>query len=179
MIESASHAATEQELDEEAARPVVFEALLTPYRSLSPRGFLILMSAVACVAFAAGMTFFQLGAWPVPGFMGAEVLLIYGAFKINYRRAKGFERLELTADRLTVRRVDHWGEETTWRFQPYWLRIEIADPPEPDSPLSLRSHGRSLTIGGFLSAQERLELAKTLRAELAKLRQPAPPAPAA
>lgn len=155
---------------------VVFEALLTPHRSLSPRGFVLLMSAIAGVAFVAGMAFFLMGAWPVFGFMGLEVLLVWLAFRVNYRRANAFEELRLTDERLTVRRVDHCGEEKTWRFQPYWLQVEIADPPEPDSPLSLRSHGRSLAIGGFLTAGERLELARRLEAELAKLRRPAPPA---
>jgi uncharacterized membrane protein len=153
-----------------AGGPILFEALLTPHRSLGPRGFLLLMAGIAGVAFTAGLAFALMGAWPVFGFMGLEVLLVYGAFRINYRRAAAFERLELTRERLTVRRVDARGAEKTWRFQPYWLRVEIADPPEPGSPLSLRSHGRTLTIGGFLSAEERLALARTLQAELAKLR---------
>lgn len=156
--------------------PVLFEAVLTPHRSLGPRGFVILMSAIAAVAFTAGLAFFLLGAWPVVGFMGLEVLLVWVAFRVNYRRANAFEQLELTADRLTVRKVDPWGAETTFGFQPYWLRVEIADPPEPDSPLSLRSHGRSLIIGGFLSAEERLQLARTLRVELDKVRRPSTPA---
>ncbi len=167
-----------QRSGEPAAGPggPVFEALLTPHRSLSPRGFVFLMSGIAGVAFAAGLAFFLLGAWPVVGFMGLEVLLVYGAFRINYRRANAFERLELTPERLTVRKVNHYGEETSFGFQPAWLKVEIADPPEPDSPLCLRSHGRSLTIGGFLSAEERLALANTLRRELAKLREPMFPA---
>lgn len=163
----------------DTGEPILFEALLTPHRSLGPRGFLLLMGAIAGVAFTAGLAFALMGAWPVFGFMGLEVLLVYGAFRINYRRAAAFERLELTRERLTVRRVDARGAEKTWRFQPYWLRVEIADPPEPGSPLSLRSHGRSLAIGGFLSAEERLALARTLQAELAKLREtPTDPAPA-
>lgn len=156
--------------------PILFDALLTPHRSLGPRGFLGLMCAVAGVAFLAGLAFVLLGAWPVFAFMGLEVLLVYVAFRVNYRRAGAFERLELTRERLTVRRVDHWGQERTWRFQPYWLQVEIADSPEPDSPLRLHSHGRSLTIGSFLSAEERLDLARTLRCELDKLRRPCAPA---
>lgn len=171
-----SDIAEEASAREQSRRPIVFEALLTPHRSLGPRGFLVLMSAIAGVAFIAGMAFFVLGAWPVFGFMGLEVLLVYIAFRVNYRRADAFERLELTPDRLTVRRVDHWGEEAVWQFQPYWLQVEIADPPENDSQLSLRSHGRSLTIGSFLSPQERLDLARSLRAELTKLREPQTPA---
>lgn len=154
---------------ETAEAPVLFDATLTPHRSLSPRGFLILMAVICAVSFAAGLAFFLAGAWPVVGFLGLDVLLIYLAFRINYRRARRFETLELTAGNLTVRRVDHWGKESRWRFQPTWLQVQIDDPPAHHSQLTLRSHGRSLTIGAFLTSEERLELARALRRALAKL----------
>jgi uncharacterized membrane protein len=148
--------------------PVLFGATLTPHRSLSPRGFVFLMAAVCAVSFIGGVVFFLAGAWPVVGFLCLDVVLIYGAFRLNYRHGRMFETLELTVRDLTVRRVDHWGKESNWRFQPTWLQVMIDEPPAHDSQLTLRSHGRSVTIGAFLTAGERLELAKALRRALAK-----------
>lgn len=149
----------------------VFDALLTPYRSLGPRGFLLVMGLIGTISFVAGLAFFLAGAWPVVGFMGLDVLLVWMAFRLNYRSARQFERLHLTRESLRVERVTHHGERRLWSFEPAWLRVEIDDPPEPDSPLTLASGRRRLSIGSFLSAEERLELAEALRAALAKTRE--------
>src|SRR6188508_3453786 len=82
-----------------------FRVLLTPHRSLSPTGFMILMSAVCLVSFGTGLLFYLIGAWPVIGFMGLDVLLIYVAFKLNYREGRLYEMIDLQEDALTVTRV--------------------------------------------------------------------------
>ncbi len=147
---------------------VVFDAVLAPHRSLSPRGFVVLMCGICVVSFTAGLFFFLVGAWPVVGFMGLDVLLIYLAFRINYRRGRMYETLRLTPRRLAVRRVDSWGEARQWSFQPAWLQVLMDEPPGDHSRLILRSHGRSLAIGGFLTLEERVDLARTLRAAIAE-----------
>ncbi|MGD1880506.1 MAG: DUF2244 domain-containing protein [Kiloniellaceae bacterium] len=162
----------------------LFDAELKPHRSLSPRGFLILMTAVCTISFTGGLAFYLSGAWPVVGFLGADVVLIYVAFRINYRRGRLVERLHLTRDKLTVSRIWPGGRANTWEFQPTWLQV-VCDTPErtqgtvnavADNPLILRSHGRSLTIGGFLTQQERAEVAAALRAALIRAAQPCRPA---
>ena len=155
-----------------AAAPVLFDAVLTPHRSLSPRGFAILMTAAALIGFGFGAGFILLGAWPIFGFCGAEWLLFYYCFRLNYRAARRQERLRLTAEALTVERQDPHGRVQSWTFQPYWLRIEMDDPPDHGSQLALTSHGRRLTIGSFLSPRERADLAQALRAALAAARSP-------
>ncbi|MFC4351964.1 DUF2244 domain-containing protein [Fodinicurvata halophila] len=155
---------------EAVAEDILFDAVLMPHRSLSPRGFLILMTLIASFGFFAGVGFFLAGAWPVVGFMGLEYLLVYIAFRVNYRRGRMFEQLVLTRDDLVVRRVNHWGEETRWRLQPYWLRVDMRDPPEHDSQLTLRTHGKSLVIGSFLTPDERLSLAQALQSALDRVR---------
>jgi uncharacterized membrane protein len=148
----------------------VFDVLLTPHRSLSPRGFLMLMALVCAISFTAGLVFYLAGAWPVVGFLGLDVLLIYVAFRVNYRRAQMYETLHMTPHALTVRRVNHWGQERRWSFQPAWLQILMDDPPAHGSQLTLRSHGNSLVIGSFLTPIERLALARALRGALAESR---------
>ena len=80
---------------------------------------------------------------------------------------------------LTVRRFAPSGTVREWRFQPFWLRVDIDDPPANDSRLTLTSHGRGLTVGWFLTAPERFALAQALRAALARLRGGPNPEPAA
>ncbi len=164
---------TEDHSGATADEPVYFDVLMTPHRSLPPQGFVILMAAVGLISFGAGVVFFLVGAWPVIGFLGLDVLLIYMAFRFNYRQARMYESLRLTADRLEVRRVDHRGDEASWQFQPTWLQVMIDEPPRLNSPLTLRSHGRSLVIGAFLTPDEKLELARALRSALVEARAPA------
>lgn len=154
---------------------VYFDAILRPHRSLSPAGFAVLMSAVAIAGFGGGIAFLMMGAWPIFGFCGLEVALIYACFRLNYRSGEIFERVRLTDRALTVERHNLRGAPRGWSFQPYWLRVIMDDPPEHDSPLTLRSHGRSLVIGSFLTPEERLDFARALREALARQRA-APPA---
>ncbi len=156
----------------EDREPLLFDALLTPHRSLSPRGFAVLMAAICVVSFSAGLGFFLAGAWPVIGFLGLDVLLIYVAFRVNIRRGRMYESLRLTRAALTVQRVDHWGKATRWLFQPTWLQVMIDEPPRHESQLTLRSHGRSVTVGAFLTPAERLDVARALRRALAGLQGP-------
>ena len=158
---------------ETQAEPALFDAELTPHRSLSPRGFLVLMTVICAISFAGGLAFYLAGAWPVIGFLGADVLLIYIAFKINYRGGRLVERLHLTPDNLTVKRIWPNGKSRSWRFQPYWLQVVFDDPPRHESPLILRSHGQNLTVGSFLTKEERAEVAAALRLALSKTRHPA------
>ena len=156
---------------------LLFDAVLTPYRSLSPRGFAILMGTAGVIGFAFGASFIALGAWPIFGFCGAEWLLFYLFFRLNYRAARLQERIRMSHDLVTIERRDPRGRVKSWSFQPYWLRIEMDDPPEHESQLSLTSHGKRLTIARFLSPGERYELAQALRAALsAAKRGPLPSA---
>ncbi|RDD63372.1 DUF2244 domain-containing protein [Ferruginivarius sediminum] len=154
--------------------PVLFDAILTPHRSLSVRGFVTLMSAVCAISFFAGFGFFLMGAWPVVGFMGLDVLLIYAAFKINFRAARMYETVRLTRDDLLVERISPRGDKQRWQFQPAWLQVLMDDPPRHESQITLRSHGRSITIGSFLTAEERLDFAKALAQALDRAKSPSP-----
>jgi uncharacterized membrane protein len=168
-----------QASNRESTEPALFDAVLEPHRSLSQRGFLTLMAAIVVVSFAAGIAFTLMGAWPVFGFFGLDAALIYLAFKINYRSARMYETIRLTEDDLTVVRVNASGRIQRWSFQPYWLKVDMEDPPQQDSKLMLSSHGKSLVIGSFLAPHERAEFARALERALYKLRQPVTPASAA
>ncbi len=144
----------------------VFRAILHPHRSLGPKGFLLVMSAIGAVSFVTGLTFFLMGAWPVTGFFGLDVLLIYIAFKLNYRAARAYELVELTPSRLTLRRVSPSGESQTYEFNPYWVRLLFTEYPDGGTQLRLASHGRELEFGRLLNDDERRDFAQALKGAL-------------
>jgi uncharacterized membrane protein len=151
-------------------RPIFFERVLLPYRSLPPRGFNILMSVLAAISIAAGTLFVSLGAWPVCGFFGLDVGLVYLAFRLSYRSARQRETLRLADEALTVERVGIRGDRRLWRFQPFWVRVVFEERDDETNRLSLASHGRTLPIGTFLPPLVRREVALTLRDAVARWR---------
>ncbi len=174
-----SHPKTDPGEAAEAAT-VYFDATLSPHRSLSPQGFLVLMSAIAGGGFLIGFGFFLAGAWPVAGFCGLEIALVYLAFKLNYRDSRRREHLRLSRPGgLEVERVTPNGKASAVRLEPIWLKVEIDEPPEPDSQLRLTAHGKALVVGSFLSVGERVELAHALREALMRYRGGPLAAPAA
>ena len=93
------------------AQPELFSALLTPHRSLNRTGFLVLMGFLSVVSFAAGLAFLLMGAWPVFGFFGLDVLVIYWAFRVNFRRAQATEEILVTPSELRVPRARTWSPD--------------------------------------------------------------------
>jgi uncharacterized membrane protein len=155
---------------EAPARPLA-EVTLRPRRSLSRGGFVALMAVLIAFNFAAGIAFFLAGAWPVVGFMGLDVLLVWIAFRLSYGSARQSEHLALYPDRLELLRRDAWGRERRVALQAYWLRVELERAPSGIGRLLLRSHGRATQLGGFLPAGERAALAAWLAEALAALRE--------
>lgn len=153
---------------------VQFEALLQPARSLSPKGFRLLMLVAGSFALLIGMAFFLKGAWPVLGFCGLELALLYVAFRISFASSNRWEKLTLTNQAFTVTRGGPATDPGTWEFQPQWLQVSMDDPPGHESQLQIKSHGKGLVIGRFLPPHERLEVANALKDALHRWRNPAP-----
>ena len=152
--------------------PTLFSAIITPHRSLGGVGFFILMGVISVVSFAAGMVFLLMGAWPVFGFFGLDVLLIYWAFRINYRRALAYEEVMVTHSELRVRKVSHRGKVSEWTLNPLWVRLDRDTHAEFGiERLFLVSRGRKLPIGACLSPPEKESFAAALGAALGEARR--------
>src|ERR1700738_1639346 len=131
--------------------PKLFSALLTPHRSLNRTGFLVLMTFVCVVSFAAGTAFWIKGAWPVFGFFGLDVLAIYWAFRINFRHARALEEIRVTPTELPLRRVSHRGQVVEFLLNPLWVQLDQEVHEEFGvERLYLLSRGRRLAVGSFL-----------------------------
>ncbi len=153
-------------------QPELFSALLTPHRSLSRTGFLVLMAFLSVVSFAAGLAFLLMGAWPVLGFFGLDVLAIYWAFRINFRHARASEEISVTPSELRVRRVSHRGHVVEFVLNPLWVRLDQKTHAEFGiEKLYLVSKGRHISIARFLGPDEKASFAKALMAALAAARR--------
>jgi uncharacterized membrane protein len=152
--------------------PTLFSAIITPHRSLNSTGFVIVMLLVSGFSFVAGMVFFLLGAWPVVGFLGLDVLLVYWAFRANFRAAAAFEEVVVTPSELRVRRVSHRGQVAEWTLNPCWTQL-VRDAHEEFGLLHLYlvSRGCKLAVAGFLSPPERESFATALSAALGEAKR--------
>lgn len=147
-----------------------FRAVLHPHRSLSPTGFLVLMLAIGGVSFVTGMVFLLMGAWPVFGFFGLDVALVYFAFRLNYHAARLHELVELTPALLTVTRVHPSGKRESFDFNPYWVRVSLTEDSTGRTHLRLASHGNELSFGHFLTDEERRDFSVALSGALSSAR---------
>src|SRR4051812_24986372 len=118
----------------DAAPRIFFECVLLPHRSMTPRGFHVLMLLLGLVSLAVGIGFVSIGAWPVCGFFGLDVALLYLAFRISYRSARQRETLRLADDQFTVERVGIYGERRQWRVPPLLVRGGVAGGAQPTEP---------------------------------------------
>jgi uncharacterized membrane protein len=151
-----------------------YSATLTPNRSLGPRGFLILMAALSVVSFITGLAFALVGAWPVLGFFGLDVLIVYVAFKLSYRSGRLYERVNLRGGDLVLTRVHPSGRAEHYSFPAYWVRVLLDTETDGRTRLALASHGRQVTFGSFLTNDERESFADELRGALSRARLAAP-----
>ena len=121
-------------------------------------GFLVVMLVVGAISFVAGMVFLLIGAWPVVGFLGLDVLLIYWALPANYRGAArlragdGDRRASCACARsATAARC------AEWTLNPGVGASSIARPTRSSalSGCSWCRTGRRLAIAGFLGPAEK------------------------
>src|SRR5487761_755734 len=126
-----------------------FERVLLPHRSLPPRGFHVLMLILGLSSIAVGIGFVSIGAWPVFGFFGLDVGLVYVAFRLNYRSARRREILRLAGDQFTVERVGVRGKRRIWRFQPYWLRVVLEEQVDESNRLFVARTARAWRSASF------------------------------
>jgi len=146
-----------------------WQATLTPHRSLTRQGFLVVMGLVVAVNLVIGGLFMAIGAWPVAGFAGLDVLIIWWAFRANFADARKMERISITEHELVFDRFAENRAPEQQRFVRRWVRVELEEDREREliGRLSLVSGASRVAVGDFLAPEERKQLATALRAALA------------
>src|SRR5882757_9094667 len=151
----------------QGAEPTLFSAMLTPHRSLGGVGFVVLIGVISVVSFIGGVVFTIVGAWPVGGFFGLDAVLIYWAFRVNYRAAAAYEEVTVTPSELRVKKVSHRGEVAEWLLNPMWTNLDRETHEDFGLlGLFLVSRGKRLAVAAFLGPDERESFAAALSAAI-------------
>lgn len=162
-----------------AAERPVFDATITPHRSLGQNGVRLVMTLVCLAGVVSSVPFVLLGAWPVAGFFGLDILGLYIAFHVNFRHARAFERIVVTPLEVFLQKVSHHGREAIWRSNPAWTKLERQDDEDFGLlRLDLVSRGRSVAVASALSPHEREGFAQALASALARAKRGADFGPA-
>jgi uncharacterized membrane protein len=155
----------------EVRGPLQLDAVLRPNRSLSMRGFNRLMMGLGLLSFTVGAVFLLNGAWPVLGFFGLEVLVVWFAFRASYKQGRLFERVRVAPEVIHVQRVWPNGATRHWAVNPFWARVEHEkDGPNADA-VRLAGGDKRVALGRFLAPEERVSFASALRDAIAKARR--------
>ena len=137
---------------------IYLDLTILPYRSLSKKGFRNLMFCVAFIFFLIGAYFWYLGAWPVFGFIGLDVWLLYYAFKINYRSGEIFETLKIEKEKFLITRNFPSGKQQSWNLEPYWASVELNSQKRNEENLILKSKDKIVLVGSFLNYNDKRKL---------------------
>jgi len=153
-------------------QPILFEAVTSPPAGLSARGLRWVCGLAAAAAAVPSVAFALLGAWPILGFLGVEVVLVLGLLALHRRwQSARIETVVLTGDRLRVLRRDR-GREERAELEAYWARIALDAPGDRAPVLVATARGRSVEIGRYLAPEEKRALGEALEAALRRYRDP-------
>jgi uncharacterized membrane protein len=153
------------------ASPVIFEAISRPQQSLNALGMRVVALVLAVGFGFSGVLFTLLGAWPVLGFAGAELILVLGLFLLHRAQARRcIERVSLSDGSLRIRRIDGAGRTYEAVLDPYWARVRVDEGASPR--LMVGHRGRESEIGVYLNEDEKRDMARALAAALGRYREP-------
>ena len=150
-----------------AAERVLYDARVSPHRSLTRAQTKILLGLFGLFCFATSIPFLILGAWPVAGFLGLDVIAVCFAFAWSFRDARAHETFRVTPLELHFAKVSPRGRRREWRFNPGWVRIERSEHEEFGlERVAFVSRGRAIEFAGFLGPEQKAQVARDVGAAL-------------
>lgn len=150
----------------------VFSADLFPHRSLGKKGFrvLFLLSGAVCLFYA--LFFTATGAWPIGFFFGFDFLLLYVAFRMNYRSAQAREEVTVSTTDVAVRKIKPSGRVVEHHFNPSWTRFHVSRHQELGIlSMHVMAEGRRTEIGSFLNPDDRESFAIAFQGALSTVKR--------
>ena len=150
--------------------PYYMDAVITPHRSLSQRGFIVLISVLTAINAASAWVFVALHAAPIPLFLGLDVVALVVALSASRRAARRLERVQVTAAEVRVVHESPKGAETVWLSPTAFTRVALVGADEDDPDLQLRLSDRGVAVARALSRSERREFALALERAIRRAR---------
>ena len=156
--------------DKTDSRKEIITITLWPYRSLSRRGYLYLMMGFIGLIFILSLLFYSLGAWPVIGFLGVEIGLVWLVFRKNYNAGRNFEKISITPEATSIEKVSWRGDKHHFNITSPWIKASCIKGDGRSDKLILRYHSEYLEIGSFLPPKEKSSLADILNESFERMR---------
>ncbi|HEX3700413.1 MAG TPA: DUF2244 domain-containing protein [Phenylobacterium sp.] len=144
------------------AEPLYMDAEIRPNRSLSERGFIVLIAVVTIANCASAAVFVAMGATFVPIFLGVDLLAVVVAFLASFAAAKRVERVRVTSRDVRVTQETPRWSRVIWESPTAFTRVHVEREENRTVGLKLALSGRELPLAVALSPRERAEFAKAL-----------------
>jgi uncharacterized membrane protein len=142
--------------------PFYMDAVITPHRSLSRKGFIVLIGVLTAINCVTAGVFIALGAAPVPAFLGLDLVAVVAALIASNRAADRKERVQVTAGEVRVMLETRRGVETLWTSPTAFTRVALNGEAEDETDLRLVLSDKEHPVARALSRPERLEFAQAL-----------------
>lgn len=150
--------------------PYFMDAVITPHRSLSRRGFIILISVLTAINTLTAVMFIALRAAPAALFLALDVVAVVVALVASRRAARRLERVQVTAAEVRVVRETPSGAETVWLSPTAFTRVSLVGANDDEPDLQLRVSDRGVAVARALSRRERLDFAAALERAIGRAR---------
>lgn len=139
------------------------DAELRPHRSLSSRGFIMLVTVVAAVNLATSLMFLKLGASLIPPFLGLGVVALVVALLASFRAGRLIERVQVSAGKVKVTYETAKARTVVWESPTAFTRVNtVRDEDDRMTAVVLALSAKRRTVAAALSPKERGEFAKAL-----------------
>jgi len=138
------------------------DAVITPNRSLSQHGFVVLICIVTALNCVSAAVFMAMGATLVPIFLGLDVMAIAVAFLVSFRAAKRVERVQVSARAVRVIQETPRWTRVVWESPTAFTRVATETDDDVMVGLSLALSGQELPVAAALSPGERADFARAL-----------------
>jgi len=138
--------------------------ILRPNIVLNWRQTMAVYMGVVVVCLAIALLFAAEGFWPVLAFAIIDVFVLGAALYLSAQRSLWRVVVRVSGEKVQIE-VGRRRREHHWVFDRFWTEVRL-DPPEYrwyPSRLAVCSRGKRVDIGGFLTEEERVELARELR----------------
>jgi hypothetical protein len=150
---------------------VYLDAVLEPPRSLTTRGLNRVMLILGAFSAVFSLGFLLVGAWPVVGFLGAEILVLWLVFQWSFRAQTARTYVRVTAEEVDVRKVDGWGRERRASMASHFARVEFDRTATGPNALRLATSRTAYPLGEFLTPRERETFARRLMQAISDARR--------
>ena len=136
---------------------------IVPNRSLTVRSATAFYLLIIVAPLTVAIVFAIAGFWPILTIAGIEVIVLGMALWWTLRKTTTRELIEIDERNVRIRKSGP-GHNEEHEFSRYWTQVRLIKPASKLWPnrLLLRSKGRSVEIGTFLTNSERRQLERRL-----------------